>query len=312
MFELAAKVSHYTVLHATGADRVKILQNDKSHIQDLKKNLHMVYVGMYKSLLLAIAQITISLYGDWQFIKNLFKHYDWEGQIKELDNNHQWCKDYREELKARMSEPDVGQIDQKKAMGPGPRNQLHWAVAFSVPEQVTYLVQKGEYPINALTKQRWTAAHLAARQGNTGILKTLLTAGGIDLKIRNQDGSTPLHISALHGKVGATKLLLQRDCGLLSIRDNRGHTAFLLAAFGGHPKVINVLKENGQNLNEATTKEGWTGLHLAADAGHLKVVQYLVENGAKKSIKVRDGNRKGMNAKQLAELKSKSDIAAIL
>ena len=95
-------------------------------------------------------------------------------------------------------------------MGPGPRNPLHWAVAFGVPEQVIHLVQKNEYPINALTPRRYTAVHLAAEQGNTKIMKTLLTVGGLDLRIKNVDGRTPLHIAALHNKVGSASFSTTR------------------------------------------------------------------------------------------------------
>lgn len=104
MFELARKVAHYTVLHATSSDRIKKLPSDDSRMRDLKRNLHMLYIGLYKTLLLATAQITISLYGDWQVIKNIIKHYDWEGQMKELDEQHQFCKDYRDEMIARQND----------------------------------------------------------------------------------------------------------------------------------------------------------------------------------------------------------------
>jgi ankyrin repeat protein len=342
MFELARKVAHYTVLHEESTERIKRAPTDNNRMRDLKRNLHVLYVGMYKSLLLASAQLTISLYGDWQYIKNLMKHYDWEGQIKELDEYHQLCKDYRDEMIARqkdllitqtpikvskspdtaqakqklltgpISSPEEQKAEEKALMGPSPRNPLHWAVALGVSEQVTYLVQKDEYPINALTPRKWTAAHLAARQGNTKIIKTLLTAPGLDLKIRNDEGRTALHIAALHNKVAAVKLILQRERGLLGHRDNRGRTAFLLAAQKGHVKVLTIMKENGQDFNEATVKEGWTALHLAADNNQLEAVKFLLAGGTKKSTKTKAGNREGLTARQIAEQKRKLEIVAIL
>ncbi|KAH7087770.1 ankyrin repeat-containing domain protein [Paraphoma chrysanthemicola] len=312
MFELARKVAHYTVLHATSPDRIKKAPGDDPHMRDLKRNLHMLYIGMYKTLLLASAQLTISLYGDWQFIKNLMKHYDWVGQIKELDEHHQLCKDYRDEMIARQNDPHYTQPTNDRPMGPGPRNPLHWAVAFGVPEQVMHLVQKNEYQINALTPRKWTAAHLAAQHGSTKIMKTLLTAGGIDLRIKNKEGHTPLHIAALYNKVGALKLLLQRDRELLGLRDDRGRTAFLLAAQGGHTKVLGALKENGQDFNETTLKNGWTALHLAAENGKVDAVKFLINNGTKKWTKVKAGNREGCTAKQVAEFKKRLNVVAIL
>jgi ankyrin repeat protein len=312
MFELGRKVAHYTVLHASSSARIKPLPTDDRQMRDLKKNLHMLYIGLYKALLLASTQLTISLYSDFQFIKNLMKHYDWEGQIKDLDEHHQLCKDYRDEMIARQNDPNPNQSDPGISMGPGARNALHWAVALGVPEQVIHLVQKNEYPINALTPRKWTAAHLAAEQGNTKIMKTLLTAGGLDLRIKNSDGRTPLHVAALHNKVGSLKLLLQRDRGLLSQRDNRGRTAFLLAAQKNHVKILQALKENGQDFNEVTTKNGLSALHLAAENGHVDAVEYLLANGTKKGLKIKAGDHKGLTAKEFAELKGKMEVMALL
>lgn len=320
MFKLAESVAHYTVLNAKSHDRIKIAASDDEDMKDLKRNLHMVYIGLYKSLLLASAQLTIALYGDWQFIKNLMKHYDWEKQVQDLEKEHMMCKEYRDEMLARQKSKDQHPTQapasssqrHKKMMGPAPRNPLHWAVALTVPEQVTHLVQRNEYPINALTPRSWTAAHLAARQGNTKIIKTLLTAPGINLKLVNEQGHTPLHIAALHNRVGAVKILLQRDERLLPIRDNLGRTAFLLAARKGHLDVMKAMKEVRQDLNEVTAKNGWSGLHLAAEQGHVDVVKYLVANGAKKYIKVRDGRRKGLTAKQVAEKEGKMNVLALL
>jgi ankyrin repeat protein len=240
------------------------------------------------------------------------KHYDWEGQIKELDEHHQFCKDYRDEMIARQKDPARAKSGPKTSMGPGPRNPLHWAVALSVPEQVTHLVQKNEYPINALTPRSWTAAHLAARHENTSIMKILLTAPGLDLRIKNSDGQTPLHVAALHNRVETLALLLQRDYWLLGRYDNKGRTASTLAAFKGYVEVLTVLRENGQDFNEVTTENGWTALHLAAENGHVEAVQYLLAHGANRLTTIKAGRRKGYTAKQIAELEKKFDVAAIL
>jgi hypothetical protein len=129
MFELGRKVAHYTVLHSASAARIKNLPTDDRQMRDLKRNLHMLYIGLYKALLLASTQLAISLYTDFQFIKNLMKHYDWEGQIKDLDEHHQLCKDYRDEMIARQNDPSNFQAPVSSEMGPGPRNALHWAVS---------------------------------------------------------------------------------------------------------------------------------------------------------------------------------------
>lgn len=123
MFELAENVAHYTVLHASSSARIKKLPTDSAQVRDLKRNLHMVYIGLYKALLLASTQLAISLYSDFQFIKNLMKHYDWEGQINDLEKHHRLCKDHRDELLARLHDPPI-KSGPGKSMGPGPRNPL--------------------------------------------------------------------------------------------------------------------------------------------------------------------------------------------
>jgi ankyrin repeat protein len=201
---------------------------------------------------------------------------------------------------------------EKKEAGPAPRNPLHWAVALGVPEQVTHLVQTNAYPINALTPKKWTALHLAAQKGNTKIMKTLLTASDLNLKITNSDGQTALHIAALYNKVGMVKLLLQRDRGLLGRWDTRGRTASTMAAANGHVAVLKVLKENGQDFNDVASKEGFTALHLAAGYGHVDAVKYLLANGARKNVKLKAGKRAGLTAKEVAEQDGKHDIVALL
>jgi hypothetical protein len=193
LFELAENIAHYTVLSAKSHERIKFSPTDDADTRELKSRLHMVYIGLYKGILYASAQLVISLYGTWQLLKNLAGHYDWEGQLNELNKQFNLCVQYRDEMlawqimhppkdiKAQPKGSNAPKKDLKNLMGPGPRNSLHWAVALGVPEQVSQFIREKEYPINALTPKRWTAAHFAAKSGNTKILKTLLTADGIDL-----------------------------------------------------------------------------------------------------------------------------------
>ncbi|KAJ4353074.1 hypothetical protein N0V95_003669 [Ascochyta clinopodiicola] len=316
MYKLAETVTNYVVLNAKWHLRVKIQPTDDSDMRDAKDKLHTVYVGLYKLIILASAQLTISLFGSFQLVKNLAKHYDWTGQLEELKEKASVVAEFREELKdwekLGAAQKRAERPDPRKAMGPGCRNPLHWAAALGVPEQVAFYVQNKEYPINALTPQSWTAAHLAAREGHTRILKMLLTAPGIDLTIKNREGRTPLHIAAIHNRTWAVKLLLERRAKLLSLRDNYDRTAFIIAAEKGHVDVLKALKGYGQDMNEVTIKQGWTALHLAAENGKVNAVKWLAENGTKKWTKVRDGPQKGLTAKEIAEQKGRAKVVELL
>lgn len=324
MYELAETVADYVVLSAKAQDRIKVQASDDEAMLKLKENLHMVYIGLYKAIIFASAQLMIALNTDFQWLKNVAKHYDWAGQLETLNKQQRRIEQYRAEMESKVwqsvttPQPVEKQKtkgprpDAKKDMGPGPRNPLHWAAAVGVPEQVLFYVQNKEYPINALTPQSWTAAHLAAREGHTKILRTLFTAPGIDLTIKNREGRTPLHIAAVHNRKWATKVLLERHRWLIGLRDKYDRTAFIIAAEKGNIKVLEVLKSFGQDMNEMTVKQGWTALHLAAENGKVDAVKWLAENGTKKWLKVKEGPQKGLTAKQVAELKGRMDVVEVL
>ena len=54
---------------------------------------------------------------------------------------------------------------------------------------------------------RWL--HIAARLGNSNIIKIMLEKEGADVDARNESGWTPLHTAANYGRVEAIKVLLE-------------------------------------------------------------------------------------------------------
>ncbi|KAH8733174.1 ankyrin repeat-containing domain protein [Phaeosphaeriaceae sp. PMI808] len=285
-------------------------------MRELKRQLYSCYIGLYKSILLASVQLTIALESPWHYIKNAIKSYEWGEYLKDLDRHDKRCdRFYNAIIICQNNAKPVAPVpvpEPENSMGPGPRNSLHWAVAFGVLAQVVQFVQQKEYPINALTPKKWTAMHLAAEREDMKIIDVLLTADGIDLRIKNDAGRTPLHVAALKNKAKAVKHLLYRDKGLLGCLDNQGRTAFLLAASKGHVNVLKVMKTKGQNFSEVTKGHGWSALHHAADRGDLETVKFLLANGTNKRLKVKGGGRKGMTAREIAEAKAKPEIVAIL
>lgn len=318
MYEVAETIADYVVMNRKAHEWTAIRTSDDADMRELKESLQSVFVSLYKAIIFATAQLMISLNGDFQWFKNVAKHYDWEGQLETLNkrqnrvSQYMHSKEWQEAMQPSPTHQQQPKRDLKNTMGPGPRNPLHWAAALGVPENVAYYVQNKEYPINALTKQSWTAAHLASREGHTKILKMLLSAPGIDLFIKNREERTPLHITAIYNRKWAAKALLERSPGLLLPRDKWGRTAFIIAAEKGHVEILKVLKGFGQNMNETTVKQGWTALHLAAERGHIEAVKWLAENGTKTSAKVTDGLKKGMTAKQIAEIKGNTAVLEVL
>ena len=313
MWKFAEYLSHCMVLNRKAHMRVTPAASDDVDMHDAKKRLHLVYVALHKSMLLAAAQLIIAAHAPFQYVKNLAKHYDWAGQHENLVETSQLCVHYRDELKtwASLEVKERPAVRPRNAMGPGPRNSLHWAAALSVPDQVIYFVTNNTYPINALSPRSWTAVHFAAQEGNMKVLKTLLTVPGVNLMIRDDDGMTPLHIAARLNKVGAVKLLLQREPKLLGVRDKGGRTAWLWAAAKGKVDVLKVLKGAGHDVNDVT-KGGWNALHLAGESDRVDAVKYLVSVGTKKDARIKEGRRKGCTPKELAVQKGKTAVLEFL
>lgn len=315
MIDLAEVASDYYVYTAKSHERVSIRPEDDDDMQRLKQKLRVVYIGLFKGIMFASAQLANFLCDDSapkKWFKNAMKMYNWSEQLEDLNKRYETSQKCCDEMVWRLTLGPAPKAETKVSMGPGPRNALHWAVADKLYTRIDELVSKQECPINALTPKRWTAAHLAAEHGDTKILRTLRSVPGIDIHIRNVDGRTALHIAALNNCVGAVKLLLEWDHKLLNARDNKNRTAYLLAAAKGHVKVLEVLKNKGQDMNQSTLKNGWTALHLAAELGRVDAVKFLLESGVRKDTRTTAGASKGCTAKQIAEFKAKADVVALL
>jgi hypothetical protein len=315
MIELAENASDYWIYTAKSHDLIKDQPDDDKDMQRLRRKLRTIYVGLYKAIFFASAQLANLLCNDSALVvwfKNAIRLYNWKEQLERLEKRYRACERCCDEMQRRIFLGLASKPDPKAAMGPGPRNALHWAVVDKLHARVEALVASKECPINALTRQSWTAAHLAAKHGNTKIMKTLRSAPGIDFGIKNDDGCTPLHVAASNNSVGAVKIILDYDRKLLLARDKKKWTAFMLAAKKGHVKVLEVLKTKGQNVNEKTLKNGWSGLHIAAENGHAEVVKFLLANGVNKNMRTTGGVLKGSTAKQIAERKGKLKVVELL
>lgn len=221
-------------------------------------------------------------------------------------------KEWQEVHKRSPEGQQLPRRDSKINMGPGPRNPLHWAAALGVPDNVAHYVRNRKYPVNALTEESSTAAHLAAQNGRPNVIKALATAPDIDFFIKDIEERTPLHLAAIHNRPVVAGILLDRSPGLLFPRNKWGRTAFLLAAENGSVDVLDILRNRGQELNETTVENGWTALHLAVEKDHSDAAEWLLKNGVDEEAKIKHGREKGMTAKELAELKGRPRYVELL
>lgn len=86
----------------------------------------------------------------------------------------------------------------------------------------------------------------ATREGNTDMVRSLLSAPGIDVNATDEKGSTPLLEAARYGHDDICRILIAAGADLKS-KDRDGKTALQLAIQGDHDEVVRVLKQAGAN-----------------------------------------------------------------
>ena len=85
----------------------------------------------------------------------------------------------------------------------------------------------------------------AVIDGNTEMVRSLLSAPGADVNARNDRGSTPLLEAARYGHNDIARVLIAAGANV-NAKDNDGKTALMLAIQGNHDEVVRVLKQAGE------------------------------------------------------------------
>ena len=101
--------------------------------------------------------------------------------------------------------------------------------------------QRGAAPPNAQTD----ALFRATIEGNTDMVKSLVSSPGADVNATNERGSTPLLEAARYGHEDICRVLIAAGANLKA-KDNDGKTALMLAVQGDHEDVVRVLKQAGE------------------------------------------------------------------
>ena len=93
-------------------------------------------------------------------------------------------------------------------------------------------------------KAETDALFRATIEGNTDMVRSLLSSPGADVNATNDRGSTPLLEAARYGHEDVCRVLIASGADLKA-KDNDGKTALMLALQGDHDQVVRVLKQAG-------------------------------------------------------------------
>ena len=156
-----------------------------------------------------------------------------------------------------------------------------------------------------------TALHLAARNGHTDVVATLLDAG-FAINARSRCGRTPLLAAAAGGHEGTVSLLLERGADPL-LGDASGVTPLHECAQQGHVELVRLLlplsiASTTTNVADVADIIGRSALHYAAVNGHAAVVAVLLGAG----FAIDQPDDRGCTALYLAACGSHVDSMAVL
>lgn len=118
-------------------------------------------------------------------------------------------------------------------------------VAFSILLTVLLLIAGCRQHIAPAAHNAQTDALFRATiEGNTDMVRSLVSSPGADVNATNDRGATPLLEAARFGHEDVCRVLIAAGADLKA-KDNDGKTALMLALQGDHDQVVRVLKQAG-------------------------------------------------------------------
>ena len=85
----------------------------------------------------------------------------------------------------------------------------------------------------------------ATVEGNTDMVRSLLSSPGADVNARDERGNTPLLEAARFGHEDICRVLIGAGADVKA-KDKDGRTALMLAVQNNHDDVVRVLKQAGE------------------------------------------------------------------
>ncbi|HXG64830.1 MAG TPA: ankyrin repeat domain-containing protein [Blastocatellia bacterium] len=187
-------------------------------------------------------------------------------------------------------------------------------------------VENGDGPrVKELLSQEWsdanridskgrTALVVAARAGQTEIVRLLLAAGAQVNRLGGGDNQAALSAAAQGGHTEVVQALLEAGADVNSQQFGSDKTALYYAAESGHVETVKALLQKGAGPNgRGSSHTGAYPLIAAIEKGHLEVARTLLQAGANPNVERTNWNTLSrQTALQIAKAKGFSEIAQLL
>lgn len=138
--------------------------------------------------------------------------------------------------------------------------QLHQAIQMGDLARAQECIQSGD-DVEECTYSGESALELAAEQGNSEIIRTLLDAGA---NPNYSQSEVPLVRAVNKGNIEAVETLLERGANI--DEDSFGGTALRQAVIKGNLEIVQLLVLAGANIN-VVDEDGYTVLDKVAEIG---------------------------------------------
>ena len=145
-------------------------------------------------------------------------------------------------------------------------------------ETVRTLLYTPEMDVNQSNTLGFTPLHLAVLKKHSNVVQVLINAGA-DIEAKGFDGSSPLHCVCEVGELEIAKMLVEAGADVCVV-DDSSETSLIRSARDGYTEIVRYLASfrevdvNHRNLS------GHTALYIARQKQHAGVVQILLEHGA--------------------------------
>jgi ankyrin repeat protein len=160
----------------------------------------------------------------------------------------------------------------------GAASELADAIMAGDAETASMLIERG-VDVNLRQVDGSTALHWAARLDDAALASALIVAGA-DVTAANRAGVTPMRLAAINGSAQMIELLLDAGVDPDAPLTPDGDTALMMAAGTGILAAVQLLIERGAAIDAAESWGGTTALMWAITEHHPAIVDLLISRGA--------------------------------